>query len=171
MIACVRAFVSVTPQETCRQAGPRDRKESITGSASPGWRPTASQSIVRPSSLGGVPVFSRPSGRASSSIRSASRTAAASPSRPAGRVSSPMWITPRRKVPVVSTTAPARTTLRHPASRTPADDAAFHYKINDFPLDNLARPGAAETPPGPPRGIARGPPAPAAPAPPAPCSG
>ena len=119
MMACVLRFVAVTPQLICRFTGLAERKESITGSSSPACVPTAAQSIVRPSSRGGVPVFSLPSGSANSSTRSASRTDAASPIRPAGRVSCPIWITPRRKVPVVSTTAGARTSAPS-ASTTPA---------------------------------------------------
>ncbi len=64
--------------------------------------------MVRPSSLGGVPVFSRRSAKPARSRLCARRTAGASPTRPAGQRSSPRWISPRRKVPVVSTTARAR---------------------------------------------------------------
>ena len=66
-----------------------------------------SQSIVAPSRRGGVPVLSRPSANPALSRLCASETDGGSPKRPAGVRWSPRWITPRRKVPVVSTTARA----------------------------------------------------------------
>ena len=78
MMSCVRGLVAVTPQAICRCTGASERKENITGSSSPGWLPTASQSIVRPSSRGGVPVLRRPSGSPRPAMRSASRTEAGS---------------------------------------------------------------------------------------------
>ena len=60
--------------------------------------------------------------RGSSPARSSvpeSPSAGASPTRPAGICRSPIWMRPRRNVPVVNTTAPAPKT-RPSASRTPA---------------------------------------------------
>ena len=50
--------------------------------------------MVRPSSRGGVPVFSRPSGKPRRIRVSDSFTAGASPTRPAGIFCSPQWIRP-----------------------------------------------------------------------------
>ena len=97
--------------------------ENGSGGSSPGCISTADQSMVVPSSRGGVPVLSRPSAKpARSSVRE-SPTAGASPTRPAGICRSPIWIRPRKNVPVVSTTAPART-MRPSASRTPVTRAS-----------------------------------------------
>ena len=63
-----------------------------------------SQLIVRPSRRGGVPVFRRPRGNPKLSSRSAKGMAGLSPMRPPGRLTSPIWIRPRRNVPVVKTT-------------------------------------------------------------------
>ena len=100
------------------------RTENGSGGSSPGCRSTAAQSIVLPSSRGGVPVLSRPSAKpARSSVRERP-SAGASPTRPAGICRSPIWMSPRRKVPVVSTTAPApnsRPSVRRtPVTRRPA---------------------------------------------------
>ncbi len=54
---------------------------------------------------GGVPVFSRPIVKPSERIDSASSHDGGSPCRPAGRCSCPTWISPLRKVPVVTTSA------------------------------------------------------------------
>mgnify|MGYP003693733235 CR=1 FL=1 len=81
--------------------------ENGSGGSSPGCISTADQSIVVPSSRGGVPVFSRPSAKPARSKEAESPIAGASPTRPAGQFFSPRWIRPRRKVPVVMTTAPA----------------------------------------------------------------
>ena len=55
---------------------------------------------------GGVPVFRRPRGSSSRANVRVSPIEGASPTRPAAVCWSPIWITPRRKVPVVSTAAP-----------------------------------------------------------------
>ena len=54
-----------------------------------------------------MPVFSRPSVKPARSNDFESPIAGASSTRPAGQFLSPRWISPRRKVPVVMTTAPA----------------------------------------------------------------
>ena len=64
---------------------------------------------VEASSLGGVPVLSLPSSNPHESSVSASPTAGSSPRRPAGMSRSPIWMTPRRNVPVVNTTVLANT--------------------------------------------------------------
>jgi hypothetical protein len=79
--------------------------ENGSGGSSPGCISTADQSMVVPSSRGGVPVFNRPSVKPTRSNEAESPMAGASPTRPAGQFFSPRWISPRRKVPVVMTTA------------------------------------------------------------------
>ena len=81
--------------------------ENGSGGSSPGCISSAAQSMVVPSSRGGVPVLSRPSAKPSRSSVRESPIAGASPTRPAGVCRSPIWIRPRRNVPVVRTTAPA----------------------------------------------------------------
>src|SRR4051812_46940516 len=78
-----------------------------SGGWSPGCISTAPQSIVVPSSRGGVPVLSLPKPKPARSKDLESPSAGASSRRPAGQVFSPRWMSPRRKVPVVITTAPA----------------------------------------------------------------
>ena len=63
------------------------RKDIGSGGQSPGWRSSAAQSMVRPSSRGGVPVLSRPRAKPSRSRVADSPRAGASPTRPAGVVS------------------------------------------------------------------------------------
>ncbi len=76
----------------------------------------SSQSIVRPSNLGGVPVFNLHSRSPSRFRLSPSNTEAGSPLRPAAYCCSPQWISPFRNVPVVTTTAFAATSFSHPAA-------------------------------------------------------
>ena len=93
--------------------------ENGSGGSSPGCISRAAQSIVVPSSRGGVPVFKRPSANpARSSVRDRP-SAGASPARPAGICRSPIWISPRKKVPVVST-IDAAAKARPSPSMTPA---------------------------------------------------
>ena len=102
--------------------------ENGSGGSSPGCISTADQSIVVPSSLGGVPVFSRPSVKPARSNDFESPIAGASSTRPAGQFFSPRWINPRRKVPVVMTTALARklaTIGQADASNASAGDNQF----------------------------------------------
>ena len=76
--------------------------------------------MVRPSRRGGVPVFSRPSAKPCRSRVADRPRAGASPMRPAGICVSPIWIRPRKNVPVVSTAAPqakAPTVGRHARQR------------------------------------------------------
>ena len=82
-------------------------EEKNSGSGSPSWISRRSQSMVVPSSRGGVPVLSRPSAKPAASRLWASETEGGSPKRPAGVRWSPRWIIPRRKVPVVRTIAAA----------------------------------------------------------------
>ena len=77
------------------------------------------QSMVRPSSRGGVPVFSRPSLKPARVMVADRPSDACSFMRPATIFLSPIWIRPRRKVPVVSTTAP-QASRRPSASMTAA---------------------------------------------------
>ena len=93
--------------------------ENGSGGSSPGCISSAAQSMVVPSSRGGVPVLSRPSAKpAAPACRTARAPAPRRPGRPGSAVS-PIWMRPRRNVPVVSTTAPAAS-ARPSARRTPA---------------------------------------------------
>ena len=80
--------------------------------------------MVRPSRRGGVPVFKRPSGSPRPSILLAKFMQAFSPARPPDLASSPILITPRRNVPVVSTTererilVPSATSTPHAMPRS-----------------------------------------------------
>ena len=60
--------------------------------------------MVRPSILGGVPVFKRPCGSFNSFNLEDSLIAAGSPARPPEWLSKPTWIFPSKKVPAVKTT-------------------------------------------------------------------
>ena len=113
------------------------RTENGSGGSSPGCRSTAAQSIVPPSSRGGVPVLRRPSAKpARSSVRERP-SAGASPTRPAGICRSPIWMSPRRNVPVVSTTAPApnsrpsvrRTPVTRPETRRSSTSPAMTVEV------------------------------------------
>ena len=99
--------------------------------------------MVRPSSRGGVPVFRRPSAKPSwSSVRDRPM-AGASPTRPAGICFSPIWMRPRRNVPVVSTTAPAEIS-RPSASVTPQTRPSAMTQIVGFGLDDVQVGGRAD---------------------------
>ena len=108
MISCVRSLVWVIQHAICGGCIARVPMKLITGAgSSPGCRSSCEKSTVRPSSRGGVPVLRRPAGSASSRRRRPRVFAGGSPARPASKCSSPTWISPDRKVPVVSTTASA----------------------------------------------------------------
>jgi len=104
IMSWVFSFVWVIPHEIWRVKGALFIKENSVGSSSPGCESSTSQLIVFPFNRGGVPVFRRPRERSKLSMRSASFTEGSSPIRPPGRDTSPIWMTPRRKVPVVRTT-------------------------------------------------------------------
>ena len=57
------------------------------------------KSMLRPSNRGGVPVFSRPTGKFNSLNRAANAVADGQPTRPPVLCLSPMWMTPAKKVP------------------------------------------------------------------------
>src|SRR6185312_8660878 len=118
MMACVASVVCVMWQTTCGVVIFSVKNEKGCGGSSPccTWRPF--QLMVRPSRRGGVPVLSRLMRRPSPYSRSDRPRAGASLMRPAGILRSPIWIRPRRKVPVVRTTAPAEM-LRPSAVSTP----------------------------------------------------
>ena len=120
------------PQAICGVVMRSVRNENGTGGSSPGCISSPAQSMVRPSSRGGVPVLSRPSAQAQPVERlgQPDRRRLADRGRP-GSLRSPMWITPRRKVPVVSTTAPARNRAR----RRPVDHAGDAAVLDDQILD------------------------------------
>ena len=119
-----------------RRGDPRRQKGEGLRRISPGWISSAAQSMVRPSSRGGVPVLSRPSAKPSRSRVADKPSAGASPTRPAGVVSSPIWIRPRRKVPVVSTTAPQAQDLAR-RRRIPRQAAILDDQILDRPGPDL----------------------------------
>ena len=112
------AVVRVMPHSICGVVIRSVSTENGSGGSSPGCISTAPQSMVVPSSRGGVPVFSRPSAKPIRSNAADRPSAGASSIRPAGQLRSPRWIRPRRKVPVVITTAPAANS-RPSASRMP----------------------------------------------------
>ena len=84
MRAWVAGVVAVMWQATWGVVIRSVRKENGTGGSSPGCISRPAQSIVRPSSRGGVPVFSRPSGKPSRARVAARPSEGASPTRPAG---------------------------------------------------------------------------------------
>ena len=92
--------------------------ENGSGGLSPGCICSADQSMVRPSRRGGVPVFKRPSTTPIFSKVRESPSAGASPTRPAGICFSPIWMRPRKNVPVVRTTD-AQDSSRPSANLTP----------------------------------------------------
>ena len=106
------------------------------GGSSPACISRLAQSIVRPSRRAGVPVLSRPSRSSSASRRWERPLAGGSPWRPAGVFSSPRWIRPRRKVPVVSTTAAG---ADGPAvgGDDPGHGAVLDQQVLHRPLDHL----------------------------------
>ena len=131
----VASVVRVMPHWTWRLSMRSVSTENGSGGSSPGCISSAAQSMVRPSSRGGVPVLSRPSAKpARSSVRDRP-SAGASPTRPAGVWRSPMWMRPRRNVPVVSTTAPAPSS-RPSASLRPATRSPWISTIVGLGLDH-----------------------------------
>ena len=135
MMAWVAGVVRVMPHWTCGFAMALVRNENGVGGSSPGCISSAGQSIVLPSRRGGVPVLSRPKVRPIASRVLDRPRAGASPTRPAGILRSPMWIRPRRKVPVVRTTAPAA--KRRPSRvTTPAASAVVDDQVVDFGGDD-----------------------------------
>jgi len=119
----VAGVVRVMPHWICGVVIRSVMTENGSGGSSPGCISTADQSMVVPSSRGGVPVFNRPRVKPARSKEVESPKAGASPTRPAGQFLSPRWISPRRKVPVVMTTAPQASSRpsprRMPVTRPP----------------------------------------------------
>ncbi len=109
--------------------------ENGSGGSSPGCISSADQSMLRPSRRGGVPVFKRPSVKPIFSSVRESPIAGASPTRPAGICFSPMWMRPRRNVPVVSTTAAAEIS-RPSANLTPQTRPSFDDEIVGLGFDH-----------------------------------
>ena len=122
------------------------RRLKGTGTASPASSGSASQSMLSRASRGGVPVFRRPSGRPSVSRRRPRSVAGASPSRPAGVVSRPTWMTPRRKVPAVSTTAPDRNS-RPSWQATPQAPPSWSSSRSSTAASITCSPGVADSSP------------------------
>ena len=111
--------------------------ENGTGGSSPVWTLHAPKSTLRPSMRGGVPVFSRPVTKPWRCSERASATAGRSPMRPARQLSSPRWMTPRRNVPVVITTAP-QAKARPSTSVSPGDRAVgVEDDVVGLALDDL----------------------------------
>ena len=100
--------------------------------------------MVRPSSRGGVPVLRRPSANPSRSSVRDRPSAGASPTRPAGVWRSPIWMRPRRNVPVVSTTRRCRelAPVRQPDARRPA--APGDHEVIGLALDHRQVGGVAD---------------------------
>ena len=82
-----------------------------------------------------MPVLSRPSAKPKRSSVAESPSAGCSPTRPAGILLSPIWISPRRNVPVVRTVAAAES-RRPPAMATPADAPAIDQEVVGFAFDH-----------------------------------
>src|SRR6185312_10846571 len=119
MRAWVTGVVWVTRQSICGLGTCDVSVLNTSGSASPGSGARPSQSMVRRSSRGGVPVLRRPSGRARRSRVRARLMEGASPTRPARVWRSPICTTPRKKVPVVRTAAAQR--IRVPSAAITAE--------------------------------------------------
>ena len=139
-MAWVSGVVAVIPQDTWRLVMRSVSQESGSGGSSPGCASSAAQSMVRPSSLGGVPVLRRASGNPKRSKARARPIAGASPTRPAGKRFSPIWISPRRNVPVVMIAAPQR--IRWPSPVMIAASAPAWSSSNpSAPPAIIVRPG------------------------------
>ena len=134
MMAWVAAVVRVIAHWICGFWMRSVSVENGSGGSSPGCISSAAQSMVVPSSRGGVPVFSRPSAKpARSSVRE-SPIAGASPTRPAGICRSPIWMRPRRNVPVVSTTSASA--IGAAVGQPDAGDAVAREQIVDLAFDH-----------------------------------
>ena len=120
-------------QTTCGVVIRSVRNENGTGGSSPGCTSSPRQSIVVPSSRGGVPVFRRPSAKPSPRKVCDRPSDGASPTRPAGIFSSPIWMRPPRNVPVVSTTRPARMFLPSPSAMPQTRPAASSIRSSAAP--------------------------------------
>ena len=146
MISCVAAVVRVMPHEICGVSIRSVSVENGSGGSSPGCICRLAQSMVRPSSRGGVPVFSRPSANPSRSSVVDRPMAGRFADAAGRRLVSPMWISPRRNVPVVSTTAPASRTRGHRPSLTPVDPAIGDRQIVGLAFDHGQIGGLADRP-------------------------
>ena len=112
----------------------------ITGSGvSPGCSFITLKSTVLASIRAGVPVFRRPTGSFNSRKRSASLIEGWSPARPPFELSKPMWITPPKKVPEVSTTVLVRKIM--PVEVTTAQALPFSTKMSSAPCWNKSKLG------------------------------
>ena len=122
MIACVRALVRVIAQRICGFRTPSSSDDMVQSCSSLGCSTSRAQSMVRPSSRGGVPVFNRPWPRPTSRIWPANATEPRSPRRPPSTTSSPTNMRASRNVPVAITTArhgSVPTAVSIPAIRPP----------------------------------------------------
>ena len=124
-------------QTTCGVVIRSVRNENGTGGSSPGCTSSPRQSIVVPSSRGGVPVFSRPSAKPSPRKVRDRPSDGASPTRPAGIFSSPIWIRPPRNVPVVSTTRPAPIRRPSPSATPQTRPGGVEQQILGRALDDV----------------------------------
>ena len=136
MTSCVRSVVRVMPHWICGVVDAlgegRERLRRLVSGLHFEARPSR---WCVPSSRGGVPVLRRPSAKPSRSSVCDRPTDGASPTRPAGVWRSPMWIRPRRNVPVVSTTAPAAE-LAAVRQAKAGDPPAREDEIVGLPLDH-----------------------------------
>ncbi len=107
---CVSAVVRVMPQAICGTEMRSVRNEKGIGFSSASCISNCSQAIVALSSRAGVPVFRRPSLRSRAARSSLSPRLGASPHPSSGITLVTNVMSPRRKVPVVSTTALERRT-------------------------------------------------------------
>eukprot|EP00053_Salpingoeca_punica_P011585 m.103180 g.103180 ORF g.103180 m.103180 type:complete len:366 (-) comp15711_c0_seq1:2-1099(-) len=120
-ISCVAGLVNVRWQSTRLSACATVvlRNEKGVGGLSEAWTSRFLKLTLSFAMRGGVPVFRRPSVNLRSSSVLARPIAGASPRLPAGNDFMPTKISPRRKVPVVMTTALVARTVPSPRA-TPA---------------------------------------------------
>ena len=135
------------PHSIWRHAADDVRLEKKYGSTSADCVSSDAQSMVVPSRRAGVPVFKRPSTKPSRSRVSDKPFDGASPSRPAEMRTSPIWIRPRKNVPVVRTAAPhaiCRPPFKVTAlTRPSAGQNVVQLHLREFP-DFPARPTRPE---------------------------
>ena len=105
MMSCVWALVRDIAQNNCGTDRRWRIDDIVQSSSSEGCISKRDQSIVRPSSRGGVPVFNRAMGKSAPRNCCANSMADASPTRPPSSRSSPRKSLPPRNVPVAKTTA------------------------------------------------------------------
>ncbi len=127
MMAWVSGVVRVMWQTVCGVVMRVVRNEKGEGGSSPCCTSSLAQSMVLPSSRGGVPVLeTRPIVKPNEYSVLERPMLGASPTRPAGILVSPIWMRPLRNVPVVSTTARPRGSFSGQSAVTTPNDPLVH---------------------------------------------